>query len=253
MKNSRFSFTPEMFLQAAKAVLAVAGTTTLMLLIGRDTLGEAVVALLYLVPIGWSASQWGKVGGMSAAVAAGLAFNFLFIPPYYTFVIGSLEGYLVWVIFLIVAIVVVGRIQSGLSRAQASEREAIFMYELSAALANMRTRSAVAYVVVRQLQQMYSAALVRMVIQPEGESAEIVVSEPREREGKGRPDRILPVWNAWGLVGEIQLWRGHTELPPIESRLLQNFASQAGQALERTGLAETEERRTGFTPSINVN
>src|SRR5262245_42317377 len=137
MKRLRLSFTPELLIQAGKAVLAVAATTALMLLIGRDTLGEAVIALLYLVPIGWSASQWGQIGGMSAAIAAALTFNFLFIPPFYTFVIGSLEGVLVWVIFMAVAVVVVGRIQASLLRAQASEREAIFMYELSTTLAGM--------------------------------------------------------------------------------------------------------------------
>jgi len=253
MKKIRLSFTPELFWQSAKAVLAVAGTTAIMLLIGRDTLGEAVVALLYLVPIGWSASQWGQGAGMSAAVAAALAFNFLFIPPFYTFVIGSLEGYLVWVIFLAVAIIVVGRIQSALSRAQASEREAIFMYELSAALAGMRTQSAVAHTLARQLQQMYQASLVKVIVQPEEQSSSIVVSEPRDGAESGRPDRILPIWNAWGLAGEIQLWRGHVELPPAESRLLQNFASQAAQALERTRLAEAEERLKAAPPTASVN
>jgi K+-sensing histidine kinase KdpD len=253
MKKIRLSFTPELFWQSAKAVLAVAGTTAIMLLIGRDTLGEAVVALLYLVPIGWSASQWGQGAGMSAAVAAALAFNFLFIPPFYTFVIGSLEGYLVWVIFLAVAIIVVGRIQSALSRAQASEREAIFMYELSAALAGMRTQSAVAHTLARQLQQMYQASLVKVIVQPEEQSSSIVVSEPRDGAESGRPDRILPIWNAWGLAGEIQLWRGHVELPPAESRLFQNFASQAGQALERTWLVEAEERLKAAPPTASVN
>jgi K+-sensing histidine kinase KdpD len=253
MKKIRLSFTPELFWQSAKAVLAVAGTTAIMLLIGRDTLGEAVVALLYLVPIGWSASQWGQGAGMSAAVAAALAFNFLFIPPFYTFVIGSLEGYLVWVIFLAVAIIVVGRIQSALSRAQASEREAIFMYELSAALAGMRTQSAVAHTLARQLQQMYQASLVKVIVQPEEQSSSIVVSEPRDGAESGRPDRILPIWNAWGLAGEIQLWRGHVELPPAESRLFQNFASQAGQALERTRLVEAEERLKAAPPTASVN
>jgi hypothetical protein len=51
---------------------------------------------------------------------------------------------------------------------------------------------------------------------------------------------VLPILNAWGLAGEIQIWRGLVELPPSEGRRLQNFASQAGQALERTRLAEIE-------------
>jgi K+-sensing histidine kinase KdpD len=253
MKRIRLSFTPELFEQSAKAVLTVAGTTAILLLIGRATLGEAVIALLYLVPVGWSVSQWGQGPGMCAALTAALCFDFFFIPPFYTFTVGSLEGWLVLAIFLAVAIVVVGRIQAGLSRAQTSGREAIFMYELSAALAGMRTQSAAAHTLARQLQQMYQASLVRVVLQPEEQSSSLVVSEPRDGAESGRPDRVLPIWNAWGLAGEIQLWRGDVELPPAESRLFQNFASQAGQALERTRLIEAEERTKSVTSTARVN
>jgi hypothetical protein len=52
------------------------------------------------------------------------------------------------------------------------------------------------------------------------------------------------------LAGEIQIWRGYAELPPPEgSRLLQNFASQAGQALERTRLSEAEARLKVSAPT----
>ena len=50
-----------------------------------------MIALLYLVPISWSTARWGQGPGTAAAVFAALAFNFFFIPPYYTLYIGSLE------------------------------------------------------------------------------------------------------------------------------------------------------------------
>ena len=77
--------------------------TALFLLIGRNVLGEGVIALLYLVPIGWSTTRWGQLAGMCAAVTAFLTFNFFFIPPFYTFQIGSVEGWLILIIFLGVA------------------------------------------------------------------------------------------------------------------------------------------------------
>ena len=252
MNKIRLSFTPEMLSQSALAVLSVAATTAVLWLIGRDTLGEAVIALLYLVPVGWSASRWGQGPGLIAAVVAALTFDFFFIPPFYTFAVGRLEGWLVLAIFLGVAVVIVGRIQSVLSQARASERDAIFMYELSTALAGLRTQAAVAHILARQLQQMFQASLVKVVIHLEEHLPDIVVSEPRDGVGRGRPDRILPILNAWGLVGEIQLWRGYGILPPEESRLLQNFTSQAAQALERTRLAEAEERVKALIPAANV-
>ena len=164
MKKVGVSVRPTMFVHSAQAVLSVGATTAVLLLVGRDKLGEAVIALLYLVPIGWSASRWGQLPGLSAAVTAALTFDFFFIPPFLTLTVGNLEGWLVLMIFSAVAVVVVGRIQSALSRAQASEREAIFMYELSAALAGMRSQVAVARTLARQLQQLYQAALVRVTI-----------------------------------------------------------------------------------------
>jgi two-component system sensor histidine kinase KdpD len=253
MRSIRLQLTTEMYVKAGKAVLTVAATTVVLLLIGRPTLGEAVIALLYLVPVGWSASRWGQGAGMAAALAAALTFDFFFIPPFLTFTVGSLEGWLVLVIFLAVGIVVVGRIESALSRARTSEREAIFMYELSAALAGLRTQSAVAHVVARRMQQLYVASLARVVLESEGQAPKIEAEEPRGGAAKGRPDRVLPILNAWGLVGEVQLWRGLMELPPEQSRLLQNLASQAGQALERTRLTEAENHIRGEKPTVEVN
>ena len=226
------------------AVVTVAATTILLLLIGPDKLGEAVIALLYMVPVVWSAARWGQGAGMAAALAAALFFDFYFIPPFYTFAVGRLEGWLVLVIFLAVAIVVVGRIQTALSRAQNSEREAIFMYELSSTLANLQTQEAVANAVARFLQQRYLTALVRVSIQPKGQASETIASEPRGGVMESKPDVTLPILSAWNLVGAIDMWRGDLELPTEDSRLFRNFVSQIGQALERINLREFETSMT---------
>ncbi|MGC1376238.1 MAG: DUF4118 domain-containing protein [Anaerolineales bacterium] len=240
MKRLHFSFTPTLYTNSVYAILIVAATTALLLLIGRDKLGEAVIALLYLVPVVWATARWGQGPGMAAALTAALLFDFYFIPPFYTFAVGMLEGWLVLAIFLTVAIVVVGRIQTSLSKAQTSEREAIFMYELSTLLAIARTQEAVAHSVARFLQQRYLVALVTVSIQPKGQPTETAAYEPQDGVMTGKPDRVLALLNAWGLAGEIQVWQGEIELPAQDSRLFQNFASQIGQALERTRLTEAE-------------
>ncbi len=249
MKRNRFSFTPKLLTNSLLAVLMVTVTTVLLVLFGRDTLGEAVIALLYLVPVAWSANKWGQLPGISAALTAALAFDFLFIPPFYTFAIARLEGWLVLAIFLGVAILVVGRIQDSLSKAH----EAVFMYELSSALTGLRTQEAVAHTVAKQLRQLFQASLVNVIFYPENRSLSIVASEPSDGLGKDRPDRVLPLLNSWGLVGEIQIWRGAiVDLPSDDGRLLQNFASQTARALERTQQAESEKYINGLTPKAST-
>jgi K+-sensing histidine kinase KdpD len=231
----KLHFSSKLILESVRAVLLILATTALMLLIGRDTLGEAVIALLYLVPIAWSANRWGQQASISAALVAALAFDFFFIPPFYTFAVARLEGWLVLAIFLAVAIVVVGRIQASLSTAH----EAVMMYDLSDALTGMRTQDAVAHIAARQLQQFFLASLVKIIYRPEKNAPDIVICEPRDAIQTGKPDRQLPILNIWGLIGEIQIWGSEDiALPANDSRLYKNFAVQVGKAFERAQLYE---------------
>ena len=231
-----------MLTNSLKGMLTALAITIPMWLIGRNVLGEAVISLLYLAPIAWSANKWGQAAGISAALTAALCFDFLFIPPFYTFAVGSLEGWLVLVIFFAIAIVVIGRIQDSLSKA----REATFMYELSAALANVRTQDAVAHTVARYIRQLFQASQVNVTFQQSKQTPRIEASETHNGGVNGQPDRDLPILNAWGLVGEIQIWRGEFgDLPSGDSHLLQNFVSQAASAFERTYSMEMEKSANG--------
>jgi K+-sensing histidine kinase KdpD len=237
MKKIRFPLSRRNIINNLLAVLLVLAITVPLWMIGRDTLGEAVIALLYLLPVAWSGYRFGQLPGISAALTAALAFDFLFIPPFYTFAVARLEGWLVLAIFLGVAVVVVGRIHASISKA----RDAIFMYELSAALSGMRTQDAAARTLTRQIQQLFQAALVRVSYRPKDSDSSTVISQPEGAGSEARPDRVLPILNSWGLVGEIQIWRGtFGELPPEDSTLFQNFALQAARAFERTQTMETE-------------
>ena len=241
MKKLNIKHITQLLKSSFSAVLAVA-VTALFLLIGRrDIVGEGVICLLLLLAVMGSAYQWGLAGGMSAAVSAALAFDFLFIPPYYTFTIGSLEGWLIFLIFFAVAIVVVERIQTTLSQARISEREAVIMYELSSLLANQRTQDAVARNVARFIYQHFMAALVIVSIQPKEQKGQALAHEPMQVEILTKPDIILPLLNSWGLVGEIQVWRSvDFELPDSDSRMFRNIALQVGVAIERVQIKEYE-------------
>jgi two-component system sensor histidine kinase KdpD len=233
MKKWHFNLTLQMIEGSVLAVGVVLATTAAFLLIGRNVLGEGVIALLYLVPIGWSTTRWGQLPGLCAALTAALAFDYFFIPPFYTFAIGTLEGWLIFIIFFVVAAVIVGRIQYGLQRAHVREREALFMYELSTSLAGARTPEAVARTLARHLQQMLQAELVQVAVEPDQTTDSIMVGVPTSTSAAKNPDQILPLLAPHRLVGEIRLWRGRTPLPAANGILLQNFAEQGALAIER--------------------
>jgi K+-sensing histidine kinase KdpD len=250
MNKNRFSSFSRLLINSLIAVLAVGATTVPLALIGRETLGEAVIALLYLVPVAWSAGRWGLGPGLSAALAAAMFFDFLFIPPFHTFAVGSLEGWLVLAIFLGVAVLMVETIQANLIKA----REAVFMYDLSSALAGKRTPEGVARTVAQQVRQLFQAAVVKVSIRPGGGSPTIVTEESKNAGVPGKPDRIIPIENARGLAGEIQIWRSdYADLPAEDDRLMRNFAMQTAQAIERLRHPETGETPNGSAPKRPVN
>ncbi len=232
-ESTHTSFSLRRLEEFALAVLAVSAATGIMFLIGRDTLGEGVIALLYLIPIGWSTARWGQGPGIVAAVVAALSFDFFFIPPFYTFTVGSLEGWLILIIFSVVSVVIVGRIQSGFSQAEKREREAIFMYELSVALADIHTPEAIARTLAEKLRQLYMADLVQVSLQQENPHRTIIYSLPADKGKDKKPDRVIPIQAPHGLLGEICLWAGDVPLPPQDDRLLQGYAAQGAHAIQR--------------------
>jgi two-component system sensor histidine kinase KdpD len=236
MQKKQFKLTFETVEKFVWVALLIAGSTGILYLIGRQTLGEGVIALLYLFPISWVTSRWGHGLGIFSAVIAALSFDFFFIPPFFTFTVGSLEGWLILIIFLLVAVGIVGRIQAGFAQAQEREREAMFMYEMSLALAGSKSPEEVARNLANKLEELYLATLVQVTLKQENPPQTLMASSFNGKAVDRRPDRIVPIMTGRGLVGEICIWSEKVPLPPVESRLLQNFAAQAARALEYSHL-----------------
>ncbi len=232
MTSSQFKFRLGVLRDTGFAVLLVLVTTFFLLMIGRREIGEGVIALCYLVPVVWSGHRWGQIPGMAAALTGALAFDFFFVPPFLTFTIGSLEGWLVLAIFLAVAFFLVGRFESSLR----SAREATYMYELSSAIGSARTQDAVAQAAARYIQTLFQAALVSVTFQGASDSTpEITALVPRNGSSHGKPDRIVPVVSAWGMVGEIRIWAGdYASLPSEDGKLFRTFAAEIAKAFDRT-------------------
>ncbi|NOH02852.1 MAG: DUF4118 domain-containing protein [Chloroflexi bacterium] len=133
----------------------------------RGALDKAVVALIYLIPLGLITAFWGLGPGITGALTTFLTFNYFFIPPYYRFTVHQPTDVVILVIFLIVAIAIsqlVGRMQSGLAAATAREREATQLYELSTALAGLHDGHTIAEILARQVQEVSQGEAVELNI-----------------------------------------------------------------------------------------
>lgn len=209
----------------------------------RGAVGDTLVALLLLIPVGVSTARWGLGPGISSALAAFLAFNYFYIAPYYTFTVHRPGDLVVLLVFLIVAVVMsqlLARADAGARAAEAREREATQLYELSTALAGARTPHAIAGTLGGQLLASLASEHVEIRL---GESDEPTARAPVDASPPPRmPDLAATIDGIHGAMGEIRMWRAKPLFSPVEERLVKTFAGHAALALERLGLAEAEDR-----------
>jgi K+-sensing histidine kinase KdpD len=234
---------PNSLIRVAHSMMAIAvvfALTVVMLLIGQKMLGQGVIALLYLVPCGWCTIRWGRIAGVSAALTAALSFDFLFIPPYNTFNIGSLEGWLLLFLFIAASILVVGRFQAILLEEQNRGRKATFLYEVVASIANQQTREGIVGAIANQIQQMYLAEFVQINLNERGKLPAVVVRTANRSDYlvKRKPDRALPIVSGPVLIGEIAIWKGLIPLPSEDDRMVQTMLHQTAAALDRAQITE---------------
>lgn len=107
----------------ALALAAVAATSILSIMLLR-TLNLASLALLFIVPVMFSAARAGLGAGMAAAAAAALAFNFLLVEPRFAWRIADPDNVATTLLLFLVA-AVVSHLAGQLRRAKASAEAAM--------------------------------------------------------------------------------------------------------------------------------
>lgn len=117
------------------AIAAVAAMTLIATLVYR-WIGRGPIDMLYLVPVIASASFYGFRAGLAAALAAGIAYNFFFLAPVYTFIIYSPANVITAVLLVVVA-VITGQLAA---RARAAAALAMRSARENAGLARFATR-----------------------------------------------------------------------------------------------------------------
>ena len=224
------------------AAFVVIAVITAIFFTLRDALDTALVALLYLIPLGLITAFWGLGPGITSALLSFLTFNYFFIKPYYTFAVHRPLDVVILAIFLIVAVVIsqlVGRMQASLAAATAREREATQLYEISTALTGLHDDHAIAQILSEQVYAVSQCEHVELTIN----ILELIsVHFPDSASPTRTPELILPIQAAHGALGTIRFWRGAPAISSREKRLLQTFASQGALALERARLAQAESR-----------
>ena len=140
------------------AVLVVAAAAAVLKLI--PDLSPTSVALLLMLAVFLCATVWQSGPGVLAAVLATLAFNFLFLPPLYTFTIQDPRNVVALAVFLVSALLIgrlsaLARLRLGLLEAE--RRDLVALTELSQGFLADTNRESLLGVATDRLRQALQA------------------------------------------------------------------------------------------------
>lgn len=185
------------------------------------------LGVLYLFAVLALAVAWGLAYALAVSVASLLAFNFLFLPPVYTFALRDSGSWVALAVYLVTAVVISELAARARRRAAVAERQRLemaFAADVSAALLeDGRVEDKLAPIAVR-VAEVLGAAQARIELQPcarprEGETAFELVTGGREVG-----QLLLPVHD-----------RGDRQ---ASERVLSTLASLLGSAVERQRYAD---------------
>jgi two-component system, OmpR family, sensor histidine kinase KdpD len=247
----------------------VIGLTTLVSAQVWGQLDPANLTMLYLLAVVIIALEWGRGPAVMGAVLGMVAFDFFFVPPYFSFAVADSQYLLTFAGLLVVGIVIsslAGRMREQAESARQRARYTAALYALSGELAATSGLEAIARAVARHIGTTFSREVAVLLpvegrLQPiykapgfpldENELAVATwVYEHGEVAGYGTDTlpaasaRYLPLKTAQAVRGVLAVRPATSGEPlaPEQRHLALAFANQAALAIERTQLADIAKR-----------
>ncbi|TAN43403.1 MAG: signal recognition particle protein Srp19, partial [Candidatus Methanoperedens sp.] len=124
----------------------------------RDILGQINLLFLMLLPVVLIAIFLGRGPSIFAAVLSVLIFDFLFIPPYFTFAVSDVRYFLSYILFIAFAFVIsnlASNLQYKVQQLQQSESRNTALYELSQDLVTAQNIDQVLHLMIRHARQIF--------------------------------------------------------------------------------------------------
>lgn len=245
------------------------GALTLAAFLAQGWISRGPIDMLYLLPVIFSASLYGFRSGLVAAIAAGIAYNFLFLTPFYTFIIYGPANIITAVLLVVVAIItgqLAARARAAAALAMRSARENASLARFATRLGAASTTEETAQLIRDELRSLL--AVQTIVLHRSGDSVEISafgqtkpklspidqaaaewVMEHGEDAGLGTNTLTASEWQFRPLktsLGTLAVLgfrgpRGRDPIPTERAALAESLIDQAALAHERLKL-ETDMR-----------
>ncbi|HEX2055235.1 MAG TPA: sensor histidine kinase KdpD [Nitrospiraceae bacterium] len=248
---------------AAAMVLACTATSWLM----SPYFGQANLIMVYLFGVALVATRWGRGPSALASLLSVAAFDFFFIPPYFTFAVSDFQYVLTFAVMLVVALLISRLAAHKSQQAEAAgirEQRTAALYAMSRELATQRGIDKLTSVASRHIHEVFNCQVAAFLPDREGrvhlhrgdalhfdlDPKEAGISQwvfdHKEPAGHGTntlpgsDSLYLPLIGSRGPVGVLGVRASKPDmlLNPEQLHLLETFANQMALALERARLAE---------------
>lgn len=255
-----------------QAYLISAALVLLVTLAGlplRPFIDPTNLAMLYLLAVVLVAIRQGRRPAIAASLLSIIAFDLIFIPPYYAFGVDDAEYLLTFAGLLVVGLVVstlAARTREQETAVQRRESQTAALFELGQKLANVSGRNEIAQVAVTHLQATFASPVAVFLpdstgealrlqattlgFAPEAEEQETAEWVFRHGQAAGQFTRTLthtqghyvPLQTTDQTVGVLAVLftetRRNTSLTSDQRNFLTSLAGQIALALEKASLAE---------------
>jgi two-component system, OmpR family, sensor histidine kinase KdpD len=199
----------------------------LTVILGRLTLpliGAGGTDLLFLLPVILIAFRSGFGPGVSTAMIAGLAYNFFFLPPLYTFTIGEPQSVLTFFVLTGIALFtanLTGRLRARATLGTRSAQENAAVAAFGQALARASDTESTSRVVCEEIARLLDVSVL-LLIRHDGALTRIA-SCPEDAAPMGAVDHAAAEW-AWssgeaGGVGTGTLIAADWQFHPLRTSL----------------------------------
>ena len=262
---------------AALASMAVVSVLSWFL---ADAIGYRPVGMVFLLTVIVLSLRLGRGPVLFAGILAALVWNFFFIPPKFTFVIGNADDIALYVATVIAAIVsgqLTARIREHSQNERMREERATALFHLTRALSAARTLDDGVFAALRQADALFGGQTALLVPDDGGKAlaphfaGSFAISEKersvadwswRQRKNAGRFTNTLPMAEAFHVpllredkaVGVLAVHVGPEAVLTLAQRdLVESFAAQLALLVEREYLREAGEREKIFAESDKLH
>jgi two-component system sensor histidine kinase KdpD len=236
---------------------------------GQSKLADVV--MVYLLGIVLVSMRFGYGPSLVAAVLGVIAFDFFFIPPYFSITVTDLSHTITFGVMFVVAVIMSNlttRIRNQADAARGRERRTASLYSVSRELGMAQSRDALLEAAAKHLGEVFAAKVV-VLLPGERGVLETALAQPgtlapddkdlgvaewvwlHQRPGGATTDTLplaralfVPLKGSRGRVGVLALYLSdRTRLAdPDDRQLLETFCGLIASALERAQLAEEARR-----------